>query len=141
FVLYIWAAETLQSDCEVATNEAAAGKITAEQAKSRCKPFRDFPHTADEYRATFAEHVRAQLNELNAGLEYQVLAASDTHARQADFLIPASAPLFRRVDLFTAGNLGDGLGIRGRVITMGDTFNGNLSIAGTRRTPSDAATT
>lgn len=141
FLLYVWAAETLQSDCEVATTEAAAGKITADQAKARCKPYRDFPHTADEYRATFAEHVRAQLNELNAGLEYQVLAASNAHARNADFLTPAAEPLFRRVDLFTAGNLGEGFGIRGRVITMGDTFNGNLSIAGTRRTPSGAANT
>jgi len=136
FVLYVWAAETLQSDCEVATTEEAAGKITAEEARTRCKPFRDFPHTAAEYRVTFAEHVRAQLNELNAGLEYQVLAASNTHARQANFITPAAEPLFRRVDLFTAGNLGEGLGIRGRVITMGDTFNGNLSIAGTRHTPS-----
>jgi hypothetical protein len=141
FVLYIWAAETLQSDCEVATNEAATGKITADQAKSRCKPFRDFPHTADEYRATFAEHLRAQLNELNAGLEYQVLAASNTHARQANFITPAAEPLFRRVDLFTAGNLGEGFGIRGRVITMGDTFNGNLSIAGKQSKPSGAANT
>jgi hypothetical protein len=141
FVLYIWAAETLQSDCEVATTEAAAGKITADQAKSRCKPFRDFPHTADEYRATFAEHLRAQLNELNAGLEYQVLAASNTHARQANFITPAAEPLFRRVDLFTAGNLGEGFGIRGRVITMGDTFNGNLSIAGKQSKPSGAANT
>lgn len=69
FLLYVWAAETLQSDCEVATTEAAAGRIPAEEARTRCRPFRDFPHTADEYRATFAEHVRAQLNELNAGLE------------------------------------------------------------------------
>jgi len=139
FILYVWAAETLQSDCEVATNQAADGTITAAQAESRCKAARELPHTADEYRAIFAEHLRAQLNELNAGLEYQVLAASNTHARQPDFVIPAAAPLFRRVDLFTAGNLGDGLGIRGRVITMGDTFNGNLSIAGTPRTPSGTA--
>ncbi|HXH95506.1 MAG TPA: hypothetical protein VNN25_28270 [Thermoanaerobaculia bacterium] len=89
-----------------------------------------------EYRLTFAEHVRAQLNELNAGLEYQVLAASNSHARQANFITPAAEPLFRRVDLFNAGNLGEGLGIRGCVITMGDIFNGNLSIACTRHTPS-----
>jgi hypothetical protein len=141
FLLYVWAAETLQSDCEVATTEGAAGRITADQVKSRCKPFRDLPHTAMEYRATFAEHVRAQLNELNAGLEYQVLAASNSHARQANFIIPVAEPLFRRVDVFTAGNLGEGLGIRGRVITMGDSFNGNLSIAGKPRTPSGAANT
>lgn len=139
FLLYVWAAETLQTDCEVATSEAAAGRITAADKDARCQSFRDFPHTAAEYRATFAEHVRAQLNELNAGLEFQVLAASNTHARQADFIIPAAAPLFRRVDLFTAGNLGEGLGIRGRVITMGDTFNGNLSIAGAQRKASGAA--
>jgi hypothetical protein len=140
FVLYVWAAETLQSDCEVATNEAAAGKITTAQADERCKPFHEFPHTAEEYRATFAEHVRTQLNELNAALEYQVLAASNNHARQANFITPAAEPLFRRVDLFTAGNLGEGFGIRGRVITMGDTFNGKLSIAGAQRTPSATVT-
>ena len=141
FVLYVWAAETLQSDCEVATTEGTAGKITAEQVTGRCKSFRDLPHTAMEYRATFADHVRAQLNELNAGLEYQVLAASNSHARQANFILPAAEPLFRRVDLFTAGNAAESLGIRGRVITMGDTFNGNLSIAGKQHTPSGAANT
>jgi hypothetical protein len=136
FVLYVWAAETLEADCEVATAQAAAGTITARQARTRCQPFRDLPHTANEFRVTFAKYERAQLNELNAGLEYMVLAGSNTHALQAAFIIPAAEPLFRRVDLFTAGNLGEGLGIRGRVITMGDTFNGNLSIAGTQRTPS-----
>ncbi len=140
FLLYVWAAETLQSDCEVATNEAAAGRITADQAKSRCKAFRDLPHTAAEYRVTFADHVRAQLNELNAGLEFQVLAASNSHARQANFILPAAEPLFRRVDLFTAGNLGEGLGVRGRVITMGDTFNGNLTIAGKQHKSTGANT-
>jgi hypothetical protein len=139
FIIYVWAAETLQSDCEVAMTEAKAGKITADEATRRCKPTKDFPHTAQEYRDTFAEHVRAQLNELNAGLEYQVLAASNSHARQANFIIPAAEPLFRRVDLFTAANVGDTLGIRGRVITMGDTFNGNLSIAGKQQKASGAA--
>lgn len=138
FVLYVWAAETLQSDCEVARNEAQAGKITAARADERCKPFNEFPHTADEYRATFAEHVRGQLNELNAGLEYQVLAASDWQSRDANFLLPVAERLFRRVDLFTAGNL-ESYGVRGRVISMGDVFNGNLSIAGAVRTPAGAA--
>jgi len=141
YVLYVWAAETLQSDCEVATTEGAAGKITAEQATARCKSFHELPHTAMEYRATFADHVRAQLNELNAGLEYQVLAASNSHARQANFIIPAAEPLFRRVDLFTAGNAGESLGIRGRVITMGDRFDGRLLIAGEPHTPSGATNT
>ena len=141
YVLYIWATETLQSDCEMATSEAEDGKITPAEKERRCKDYREFPHTADEYRATFTEHVRAQLNELNAGLEYQVLAASNTHARQANFLPPAADRLFTRADLFTAGNLGEGYGIRGRVIAMGDTFNGNLSIAGAPRTPSGTVNT
>lgn len=135
YVLYIWATETLQSDCEMATSDAAKGKVTNEEKDKRCKDFHQFPHTADEYRATFAEHVRVQLNELNAGLEYQVLAASNTHARQANFL-PANADrLFTRCDLFTAGNLEQGYGIMGRVITMGDTFNGTLNFANASRPP------
>jgi hypothetical protein len=136
YVLYIWATETLQSDCEVAQTEAAAGKISAADADKRCADFRAFPHTPDEYRATFADHVRTQMAELNAGLEYQVLSASDTHARQANFLPPAAGPLFARADLFTSGNLEEGYGIRGRVISMGDAFDGNVSIAGGVRAPS-----
>lgn len=132
FVLYVWAVETLQADCEVAKYEAAAGTITAADAKSRCEAFDDFPHTANEYRVTFTEHLRAQLRELNAGLEYQVLAASDMHARQPNFLPAVAGRLFARVDLFTAGNLEEDYGVRGRVIAMGDTFDGELSVAGTK---------
>lgn len=139
FVLYVWAVETLQTDCEVAKNEAADGTISADDAKSRCKAFDDFPHTANEYRVTFTEHLREQLRELNAGLEYQVLAASDTHARQTNFLPAVAGRLFARADLFTAGNLEEDYGVRGRVIAMGDTFDGELSVAGTKYRASGAA--
>jgi hypothetical protein len=128
YLLYVWATETLQSDCEVAEAEGAP------DAGARCKAFREFPHTAQEYRKTFEGHVEAQLAELNAGLEYQVLAASDTHARSANFLHPDGERLFRRADLFTAANLGR-FGIRGRIISMGDAFDGQVSIGGVKRQP------
>ena len=140
YLMYVWATETLQSDCEVAEAEVAAATTAEAKSKAegeaavRCKAFREFPHTADEYRVTFGRHVRGQLSELNAGLEYQVLAASDTHARRPNFLHSEGEGLFRRADFFTAANLGE-FGVRGRIISMGDAFNGTATIAGASRKP------
>lgn len=139
YVLYVWAAETLQADCDVAKNEAAAGTITPAVAESRCEAFHEISPSANDFRGTFAGYVRDQLAELNAGLEYQVLAASDTHSRQPNFLPAVADRLFARLDLFTAGNLGEGYGLRGRVIAMGDTFGGELTVAGTKYTASGKA--
>lgn len=144
YLMYVWATEVLQSDCEVAEVAVETAATPDERAKAeaevgpRCKAFREFPHTADEYRVTFGRHVRSQLSELNAGLEYQVLAASDTHARNANFLHPDGERLFARADLFTAANLGE-FGIRGRIISMGDAFDGKATIAGKSVAPDGEA--
>lgn len=131
YVMYVWATETLQSDCEMAERDNAPDK------EKRCRDYRTFPHTAEEYRKTFQDHVRAQLDEMNAGVEYMVLAGADTHARHANFLPSDAERVFARSDLFTAGNLGEGFGIRGRVISMGNAFNGKLKVQNAEWSPVD----
>lgn len=129
YVMYVWATETLQTDCEVATAQKAP------DADARCKDFKAFPHTANEYRAVFAKHIQAQLNELNAGTEYTVLAMSDPHSRNANFLAADGARVLARCDLFTAANLGEASVIRGRVISMGEAYDGAINLDGKSVTP------
>ncbi len=126
YVLYTWAAVTLESVCKVDSKQ--------------CKDAQKLPHTAVQYRDIFAQHVRGQVAELNAALEWLVLAHSDPHSRQANFLHPDAARLFRRNDLFSAGNLGIGYGIVGRVISMGErqVFDGKLQVAGAPQAPAGA---
>ena len=121
YVMYMWAAQTLQTACDVT---------------GRCDDATKLPHQAQEYRAVFARHLTAQLAELNAGLEWQILAWSDPHRRQPNFLHPEAERLFARADLFTAAHLEAGFGIRGRVISMGEAFDGRLTVSGVAYTPS-----
>lgn len=109
YAMYIWAVETLETNCEVT------------------KQCVQLPHTSREYQAVFDKYIQAQLGELNAALEWEVLAWSDAHSRSANFLHPDAARLFARADLFTAGNLGK-FGLVGRVISMGDDYNGRVRV-------------
>jgi hypothetical protein len=120
YILYVWAAETMQSDCEMT---------------GRCDDYHNLPHTATQFAKLFNQHVVEQLAELNAALEWQVLAWSDEHSRNPNFLHPDAARLFERADLFVAGNVPNGAGLRGRVITMGDLFDGKLKVDNTELSP------
>jgi hypothetical protein len=120
-IMYLWAASILQAECEV---------------QKKCV---QLPHTAVEYESVFADHVEAQLAEFNAALEWLVLAGSAPHARRPDFLHKDAARVFASADLLTAANLGRGFGLRGRVIALGDSFDGKLSVAGQAATPARAA--
>ena len=125
FEMYMWATKTLETECGVNNN---------------CADFKAVPHTEAEYRAVFAKYVEAQLTELNAALEWSVLAASDPHSRNANFLHPDAERLFARADLFTSAQLGGPLGVRGRIISMGDGFDGKFQVGNKVLTPVGAVT-
>ncbi len=128
YLLYVWAATTLQSACEMNATD--------------CDDYHHLPHTATQFRGIFEGYVAAQLTELDVALEWLVLARSDLHSRQADFLRPEAARLFARNDLFRAGNLGNGYGVVGRVISMGagKVFDGTLRYAELTEAPQSTTT-
>ena len=121
--MYVWAASALEADCEKRGDKACTV----------------VPHKAAEYDAIFAQHVEQQMAEFNAALEWLVLASSDTHARAPGFLHKDAARVFAAADLFTAANLRKGFGLRGRVIALGDSFDGALTVAGRAVKPARAA--
>jgi len=120
YVMYIWAAETLQSSCELGGD---------------CTDSRKLPHTANEFRKVFAGYLDQQLAEFNSAIEFTVLANSDTHRRTAFILPEHGLRILARADFFTSAMLDEGYGLRGRVIAMGDGFDGNLLLAGNHPLP------
>lgn len=120
YVMYIWAAETLQSNCELGGD---------------CTGSKNLPHTAEEFRKVFAGYLDQQLAEFNSAIEFTVLARSDTH-RRTPFILPEHGlRVLARADFFTSAMLDEGYGLRGRVITMGDGFDGNLLLTGNHPLP------
>jgi hypothetical protein len=119
YAMYVWAAETLESNCEVTGD---------------CKDASALPPTATEYRSVFARYMEEQLAEFNASTEWMLLAASDPHSRNPNFLHPDAERIFARADLFTSANLGK-YGIRGRILSMGDTFDGKLPVGDSTLAP------
>jgi hypothetical protein len=120
YVMYIWAAETLQSNCELGGD---------------CTDSKNLPHTADEFRKVFAGYLDQQLAEFNSAIEFTVLARSDTH-RRTPFILPEHGlRILARADFFTSAMLDEGYGLRGRVIAMGDAFDGNLLLTGNHPLP------
>jgi hypothetical protein len=120
YVMYVWAAETLQSSCEMGGD---------------CTDAKKLPHTAVEFRRLFAGYLDQQLAEFNSAIEFTVLARCDTHRRSAFILPDHGLRVLARADFFTSAMLEDGYGLRGRVISMGDGFDGNLALSGNQPLP------
>ncbi|HXU46869.1 MAG TPA: hypothetical protein VN783_15175, partial [Thermoanaerobaculia bacterium] len=118
FLMYVWAAEILESECEI----------------HGCSGLDRPPITALEFKKTFDGQIARELDAFNASLEWLVLARSDGHAAKADFLPAGAVDIFWRADLLTAANT-DRFGLRGRVIGMGDTWDGKLALSGRALAP------
>lgn len=121
-IMYLWAASILQAECEVNKNCA----IT-------------LPHTAVEYEKVVRDHLDAQFAEFNLAIEWLVLAGSDPASRDANYLHRDAGRIFAAADLLTAANLGNGFGLRGRVISLGEAFDGKLAIGPGNHAPVRAA--
>lgn len=120
-IMYLWAASVLQADCEVH------------------KSCVTLPHTAVEYEKVVRNHLDAQFAEFNHAVEWLVLAGSDPTSREPSYLHRDAERIFAAADLLTAANLGNGFGLRGRVISLGEAFDGKLSIGPVAYTPARAA--
>ncbi|MFW2544043.1 hypothetical protein ACN2XU_15525 [Primorskyibacter sp. 2E107] len=114
-IMYAWAAAILEAHCAETGDCAAA---------------RDLPHTTEEFRVTALRHRVEQLTMFNRLVERMVLARSDLHSLEANFLHHDAELLFASADLFTAIQLREGFGIRGRVISAGSAFDGTVTIGG-----------
>lgn len=113
-LMYQMAAEIFESECEL---------------DRACVSLQGLPHTSSQFSELFSQHVDEQLDAFQSSLEALVLARSSPRSIRADFLPPNSAAAFQKADFFTAANQGRVSGIYGRVISMGDAFDGQLEMA------------
>lgn len=114
-IMYAWAAAILEAEC------AASGD---------CDAAKKLPHQTDEFRALTTRHRAEQLTLFNRLVERMVLDRSDLTSLSANFLHHDAELIFASADLFSAMHMREGFGIRGRVVSAGKAFPGDMKIAG-----------
>jgi hypothetical protein len=112
-LMHRWAQEVLESECQLNPSSPYCA------FRSRWRE----SLLASLERRTMSEQLRA----FNRSVDFLVLAQGNPNSGQANFLPGAAEDIFRRADLFTASSL-DQPGLRGRVISMGDRFDGAVKI-------------
>lgn len=114
-IMYAWAAAIIEAECATTGNCTAAKRL---------------PHKTDEFRALTKRHRAEQLGLFNRLIDRMVLDRSDLHSIHANFLHHDAEIVMASADLFSAIHLREGFGIRGRVISAGKAFSGNIKVAG-----------
>ncbi len=114
-IIYAWAAAILEAQCSENNDCADAKKL---------------PHRTDEFRTLTRRHRDEQLALFNRLVERMVLDRSSPTSLSSNFLHHDAVKLFSSADLFTAIHTRDGFGVRGRVLSAGQSFNGKMKIAG-----------
>jgi hypothetical protein len=117
-IIYAWSAAILDTDC---------------YATKKCE---DLPYTRDEFDEMMSRHVQQQLDAFEMLTTQMVLSGALPHSRDPNFLPKTAASVFRAADLFTTAYQDDGVRLRGRVIALGDSYDGKIDIAGTKSTAS-----
>jgi hypothetical protein len=110
YLIYLWAAEVLESRCAVDPANCARPPVSSKRF-------------ADDYQAD----LKQQLAAFNAALDWFVLAYSEPHYADASLMLPeGSRDTITRANYFTATLLGPPDGMWGRVYGMGDRWNGQI---------------
>lgn len=112
YLLYLWAAEILESDCEM----NAAG----------C---RRPPVTSKRFAADFERYTRQQVEAFNAALDSFLLAYGQPRYDRPMFLPHLADEILLRANFLAASILGDGEGAWGRVVSMGRLWNGKVDLS------------
>lgn len=120
YLVYLWAAEILESQCEV--------------KPEKC---RRPPVSSKDFKVRFDDYQRQQLIAFNASVDWLILAyAGDANRmRSGDPRFLPGWPLagnaeemFLRANLLTSTVASEGKGLWGRVISMGNKWDGSLEV-------------
>jgi hypothetical protein len=110
YLIYLFAAEILESDCEV--------------KDPNCKKP---PVTSRRFNEDYNLDLKQQLASYNEALDWFILAYSAPHYNNADLMLPeGSTDTIDRANLFTAALLGPADGMWARVYSMGNQWDGTV---------------
>ncbi len=113
YVMYLWAATVLESDC----------KLHPAQCVS-------LPRSTVDFRADYTRYTRQQVEVFNAGLDWLLLSYSLNRTQVPKTLPygPSPEATLLRANLLSTLMLTDGSGWWGRVIAMGNAWDGSLDV-------------
>lgn len=111
YALYLWAATVLESDCQLHPQQCQA-----------------LPRSTAEIKADYAHYTAQQTETFNAAVDWLLLSCGREHMLGANFLPSSSMDVLSRANALTANMLGNGQGLWGRVISMGNKWDGKLTV-------------
>jgi hypothetical protein len=114
YAMYMWAAAVLETQCQLKPAQCT-------------KP----PRSTEDFKADYARYTRQQLEAFNAAVDWFVLDYSTSRATATgNFMILQDAEsMLRRANFLSASTLLPNEGLWGRVISMGDKWDGSLQVS------------
>lgn len=113
YVMYLWAATVLESDCSLHPSDCVR-----------------IPRSTTDFRADYDRYTRQQVEVFNSGVDWLLLSYALTRNENPRTLPLGTTPeaTLLRANFLLAATLTDGSGWWGRVITMGDKWDGALDV-------------
>ena len=108
-LMVLWAIKVLESDCQMRTPCTAP------------------PFSSAEFKKNYDAYTRDQLIAFNEGLDWLLFTYGNAHS-DAWFLPAGSEDALTRANFLNASVAGGGNGMWGRVISMGNSWDGTLSV-------------
>jgi hypothetical protein len=114
YVMYFWAASVLESDCKLHPGQCV-------------KP----PRSTADFQNDFDRYTKQQLETFNAGVDWLLLSYTLPHNEYPKTLPYGNSPeyVLLRANFLTAATLTSGEGMWGRVISMGNKWDGSLDLS------------
>lgn len=116
FAMYLWAATVMETLCKVKPDQCVA-----------------LPRSTVDFKADFERYTRQQAEAFNAAVDWLILANMPTRtaANPTGFMSPSQREMILRANIVTASLLmpeEGSKGLWGRVISMGDEWDGSLNV-------------
>lgn len=112
YTMYYWAASVLETQCQ----------FSRESCVRPPRPLKDF-------QADYVRYTRLQTEAFNSAVDWFLLSYAFPRANvQPNFLPRTATDVYLRANLVTSAIAGEGSGLWGRVISMGNAWDGSLQV-------------
>lgn len=114
YVMYLWAATVLESQCKLSPQQCSAP-----------------PRSSADFKADYDRYTRQQVEAFNAAVDWFLLSYAQTRTTTTGNFLPKGATgILFRANFLTAAMLSPNRGgLWGRVIAMGNAWDGSLKVS------------
>ena len=113
YAMYLWAASVLETQCQLHPTDCT-------------RP----PRPLADFQADYDRYTRLQAAAFNSAVDWFLLSYAYPRANlSANFLPRTATDIYLRANLLTSAIAGDGHGLWGRVISMGNAWDGTLQVS------------